>query len=233
MDESLVTKTYIVSNYPTSADVALYGRLHHIYVSYTASCNVFFHLKTSVQSSLSPKEYYAYPSLTRYFDHIQNLPAVKASAHSLSPPAFSLIPIDIESAPKLERKADPPKKKKDPKPPAADIPATTSNVAASASTAAAKVAEKAKDTAAAAVEAGVDAKGKVNKKKDKKEAAASDAGGKKKGGPTAEEAGEPAPSMIDLRVGLIVDGNELLSPQTTLAYGYSQSRSTLTPTACT
>lgn len=53
-------------------------------------------------------------------------------------------------------------------------------------------------------------KAQKDKKEKKKNAAASEEGGKKnKGGkaaPAAEDAGEPVPSMIDLRVGHIVDG---------------------------
>lgn len=53
--------------------------------------------------------------------------------------------------------------------------------------------------------------GKTGKKEKKEAAAKGEEGGKKKGGAAskaavAEDAGEPVPSMIDLRVGHIVDG---------------------------
>ncbi|KAF8908966.1 hypothetical protein CPB84DRAFT_1813217 [Gymnopilus junonius] len=55
IDSLLTPKTYIAANYVTAADVALYGELHPFI------------------AKLSASEYYAVPSLTRYFDHIQSL----------------------------------------------------------------------------------------------------------------------------------------------------------------
>ena len=49
---------------------------------------------------MQPAQYYTHPAVTRYFDHIQNRPAVRKSAEPLAP-AFSLIPFDLENAPKL------------------------------------------------------------------------------------------------------------------------------------
>lgn len=101
--------------------------------------------------------------------------------------------------PKLERKADPPKKK--------DKPAK---------------AEKAPEPSEAAglTEGKAQTKEKKEKKdkkepKEKGQAAAAEGGSSKKGAassggksaPTAEDSGEPVPSMIDLRVGHILDGS--------------------------
>ena len=129
--------------------------------------------------------------MTRYFDHIQSLPTVRSSADALAP-SFSIVQFDLENAPKAERKAEP-SKKRDKKP-----------------------AEEAKKSAtpepSAPVSAAPPPAGKAPKKekKEKKKEDAEDAGKKKansggKVAPAADE-GEPVPSMIDLRVGHIVDG---------------------------
>lgn len=126
--------------------------------------------------------------MTRYFDHIQSSPSVRLSAKSLEP-AFSLVSFDLDNAPKSERKVEPPKKKEK----KGDAP-----VAAN---------DSGKGKAAAApTESKSDGKQPKEKKDKKKDAGAAD--GKKGGGkaaPVAEDAGEPVPSMVDLRVGHIVD----------------------------
>lgn len=53
----------------------------------------------------------AIPRSTRYFDHTQHRPSVRKAAETLAP-AFALVPIDLEIASKIERKADPSKEKK-------------------------------------------------------------------------------------------------------------------------
>ncbi|GLB38544.1 putative nucleic acid-binding protein [Lyophyllum shimeji] len=165
LNSTLLPRTYLVSNYLTAADVAIYGALHPHF------------------SKLQPPQYHGVPSLTRFFDHIQHSDVVRASAAALSP-SFDLVAFDLENAPKLERKAEPSKKKE--KKPAA-------------------VAEAEKPAAAAAP---AEQATKKEKKEKKKDAAAEDAGKKKAAGggkaPAADE-GEPVPSMIDLRVGRIVD----------------------------
>ena len=159
---------------------------------------------TVVQSTLEPQQHYAHPALTRYFDHLQSRPPVRESAASISPP-FDLVSFDLENAPKIERKAEPPKKK-DKKPgqntqasqPAAAVPAEKAGPPASASD---SVPEK-KDK---------------KEKKEKKAKEAADGPMKKKGANAGakaaepEDAGEPVPSMIDLRVGRIVDGQSILN----------------------
>ena len=127
-----------------------------------------------MQSKLTSAQYFSYPSLTRYFDHIQSCPPVRKAADSLS--VYPLVPFDLNNAPALERTAEPPKKK-----------------------------EKAKQAEPAQAE---DAK---TQKKEKKEAAPKGDAKKKvaSGGAAkaavADDSGEPVPSMIDLRVGHIVD----------------------------
>ncbi|KAF5369574.1 hypothetical protein D9758_002684 [Tetrapyrgos nigripes] len=177
LDATLVPQTYIATNYLTAADVAMYGALH------------------PVISKLPPQEHFSHPSVTRYFDHIQSSPLVRESADSTS--SFPVVSFDFSNAPKLERPAEAPKKKEK-APKDANAPSTS----------AAAANPEAKST---------DAEGSKKEKKEKKEknkdkaVAGADAGakkdGKKAGGknaPAADE-GEPVPSMIDLRVGHILD----------------------------
>ncbi|KAF8555242.1 nucleic acid-binding protein [Imleria badia] len=176
LESILIPRTYTVSNYLTAADVALYGALH------------------PTLSQLQPAQYHATPAIIRYFDHIQTLPSVRAAAQAFSP-AFSTVPFDFESAPKIERKQEPPKKKE-------KTPKTVNRP---------ETGEKNEITANSKGNAGEPPKEKKEKKEKKKDTAAAEDGGKKgKGGGSggtapAEDAGEPVPSMIDLRVGHIID----------------------------
>ncbi|KAF9077667.1 hypothetical protein BDP27DRAFT_1311444 [Rhodocollybia butyracea] len=179
LNSVLVPRTYIATNYLTAADYALYGALHPVIVKMQAA------------------EYHSHPSITRYFDHIQSIPAVRKTADTFS--SFSVINFDLVNAPKVDRTPEPPKKKEKPAEPAPSDSAAT------------PAAEP-----AAATKGAADEEGKVQKKekKEKKEKPATDAAkdgkkeGKKAGGgkaaPAADE-GEPVPSMIDLRVGHIID----------------------------
>ncbi|GJE97181.1 nucleic acid-binding protein [Phanerochaete sordida] len=175
LDAQLTPKTYIVSNYFTAADVALYGALH------------------PTLAQLQPAQYYAHPSVTRYFDHIQHKPSVRAAAAALAP-AFDVVPFDLDGAPSIERKADPPKEKK--KAPKAE-PAASGSAPAPAQKKAKKEAAQAADEDVNK-DTGAPVPQQKKEKKEKKPAQES-----KKA--VAEDAGEPVPSMIDLRVGRIVD----------------------------
>lgn len=104
--------------------------------------------------------------------------------------------------PKLERKADPPKKKE-----------KASKAAPGA--AAGKEPKQPKASASDATPAAdaVPKKEKKEKKEAKDKGANADAGAAKKAGgknTPAEDAGEPVPSMIDLRVGHIVDSTSFV-----------------------
>ncbi|KAF9783319.1 hypothetical protein BJ322DRAFT_1070150 [Thelephora terrestris] len=179
LNAQLTPRTYVVDNVMTSADVAVYGALH------------------PTISQWQPAQYYSHPALTRYFDHIQNRPAVRTSAEKLSP-AYSLVSFDLDSAPAQERKAEPPKKKEK-KPVTEAVKEKVSEVKDAVKQKVAAVSEKATS------------KKEKKEKADKKPAAAvNEEGGKKKGESppkqaAAEDAGEPQPSMIDLRVGKIVE----------------------------
>ncbi|KAF7288574.1 hypothetical protein HMN09_01386500 [Mycena chlorophos] len=162
LDAELVPKTYLVSNYLTAADVALYGMLH------------------PTVSKLKPSEYFAHPSVTRYFDHVQSAVPVRTAADALS---FAQVTFELADAPRVERKVEPPKKKEKKVAPAVNASAPP-----------------AESTAPPAVESAPAPAAEAKPKKEKKEK-------KEKGcaAAAAEDSGEPVPSMIDLRVGHIVD----------------------------
>lgn len=138
------------------------------------------------QSKLQPSQYYAHPSLTRYFDHIQASPPVRSSADTLTP-SFNLVAFDFENAPKPERKAEPSKKKDKKSAVEAEKAAAEEPVAAPSTDKVPKKEKKEKKGGAVATE-------ETSKKK---------AAGGGKAAPVDE--GEPVPSMIDLRVGRIID----------------------------
>ncbi|KAH9065413.1 nucleic acid-binding protein [Lactarius vividus] len=176
LDALLVPRTYLVGNYLTAADVAVYGALQPIF------------------ARLQPAQYHSYPSLSRYFDYIQSRPSVRKSAEALSP-AFDLVRLDFSTAPPIERKALEAKKKEKPSKPAEKDAAPTSTPAAIES-----------------VKKAGGSESKPPKTKEKKQGAAVEKDGKKtaadngKSTPAgAEDAGPPIPSMIDLRVGHIID----------------------------
>jgi aminoacyl tRNA synthase complex-interacting multifunctional protein 1 len=149
------------------------------------------------QSQWQPTQYYSHPALTRYFDHIQNRPAVRASAEKLSP-AFPLVSFDLGNAPSQERKVEPPKKKE--KKPVTEVLKEKAS----------EVKDTVKEKVAAVSEKAAPKKEKKEKAEKKPTAAANEEGGRKKGGSppkqaAAEDVGEPQPAMIDLRVGKIIE----------------------------
>ncbi|CAO1619009.1 unnamed protein product [Parajaminaea phylloscopi] len=193
LEKQLQSKTYLAGPTPTAADIALLGSLY------------------PTVSQLKPAEQYATPSVARYVSHLSHL----YSAQSLVAPWEP----QYEGMPALERKdpaADKKAKSKDKAEAAAGASKEAKkqgkgDVAASAAIAAAATAG-AEGAAAAAVTEGSEGK---KQKKEKKEKAAAAGGqgqpeGKKKekpakGGAAAAEPATPIPSMIDLRVGKIVD----------------------------
>ncbi|PVF97182.1 nucleic acid-binding protein [Serendipita vermifera] len=189
LNSELLPKTYLVGNSVTAADVVLYGSLH------------------PVVSKLNPADYYAVPALTRYFDHIQHEECIRSSSA-----APTIVNFDIDNAPKQERKAEAPvKKKKDKKEETADAPQDQS-----ASTSKKQKAAAVPQQETTAADESATPSGSKKKEKAKKEPAATNAaaGTSKKGEagkPAAssagggDDSGDPIPSMIDLRVGHIVD----------------------------
>lgn len=135
------------------------------------------------------------PSVTRYFDHVQSESVVRQITSSLGN-AFQTITLDIDNAPKYERKVEIPKKKEK-APKAAPESSKTAPAAIKSDT------STTEHTASEPTE-------KSQQKKEKKKVAATEGGSKEKkaGGKAAAKPvddGEPTPSMIDLRVGHIVD----------------------------
>jgi aminoacyl tRNA synthase complex-interacting multifunctional protein 1 len=123
---------------------------------------------------------------------------VRKSADALAP-AFDLVPLDFSNAPPVQRKALETKKKEKPA-------KSTENSASATPT------RTAADSAAANKAESSESK-PVKKKEKQDAAAAAEKDGKKQGANSAkatstaaEDAGTPIPSMIDLRVGHIVEG---------------------------
>jgi aminoacyl tRNA synthase complex-interacting multifunctional protein 1 len=138
---------------------------------------------------LKTAEYYGIPSVTRYFDHIQSAPAIRSSAASFGD-SYSIIPFNLQDAPKLERNPEAGKKVKSVK--------TTTTTTTQNSEAVAETSVRTSDKKP---------QKEKGKKKEKADAAPSSnaVATKKQGTAPADDDGEPVPSMIDLRVGRIVD----------------------------
>ncbi|OCF78868.1 methionine-tRNA ligase, beta subunit [Kwoniella mangroviensis CBS 8886] len=192
LNEKLTPLTYLYSNSPSSADVSLYAHLHPTLIS--------------APTTQHPQQ----PSLLRYFLQIQSLESVQSAQKSL-PNSFPSLELDISSLPTPERKAPPPKVKKEKKPaaPAAGgVTETVTNAVSgavnAATSAAGAVAGTAANTANAVKDAVVGSSaatqkgGKKKEKKEKKEKPA-------KAQPVKEEPTGPLPSMIDMRVGKVLD----------------------------
>ncbi|PKC17837.1 nucleic acid-binding protein [Rhizophagus irregularis] len=90
LNEHLTTRTYIVENYLTVADLVAFARIYN-----------------SVEK-LSSNERFELPNLTRWFDFIQNTAASKSGPKS----GLNTVKIDLE-APKVEKKVEPKKSKVD------------------------------------------------------------------------------------------------------------------------
>jgi aminoacyl tRNA synthase complex-interacting multifunctional protein 1 len=137
--------------------------------------------------------------VTRYFDHIQCRPPIRASAESFGD-TFRLLAFDLENAPKTERKTEPPKKKEK---------ASKETVSASAQD---STIESAKEASNSSAPFSIEGKEPKKDRKDKHKAVAAEpvnskGSSNKKGNAAKPQADdEPVPSMIDLRVGHIVDG---------------------------
>ncbi|EJU03255.1 nucleic acid-binding protein [Dacryopinax primogenitus] len=176
LESTLTSRTFLVGNELTAADVAVYASLYPIL------------------SKRTPQEYYSQPSITRYFDHLQHLSSVAAAskAANLSPVTF-----DLDHMPPLERAAAPVKEKKPKAPAASEQPPV--EVAPQAPAAQAKESQPAEEG-----EKTGKADKKDKKKKEAKEGAAAAGGKGGKAPAAAPEDSEPAPSMIDLRVGHIL-----------------------------
>ncbi|KAI5479156.1 tRNA binding protein [Pseudohyphozyma bogoriensis] len=180
LEAELKTKTYLVGNSLTAADIALFASLH----SYVAAAT-----HTTLLST---------PSITRHFDHVQNTPLVSsilARSTSFTP---SVVPIDVDNVPVVVVEKEVKVKK-----PAAGAPAAD---AAAAAPAAKEKKEKAaaKEEKAPKEEKKEGEKGEKKPKEKKAKAEGGDKGGKKAAAAPAVP-DVPAPWMIELKVGKIVD----------------------------
>ncbi|KIR72074.1 methionine-tRNA ligase, beta subunit [Cryptococcus deuterogattii CA1014] len=177
LNEKLTPLTYLYSNYPSTADINAPATQHP-----------------------------TLPAVLRYFLHIQSLPSI-SSARSELPNAYPTLEIDLSTLPAPERKAPAPKVKKEKKaaaPAAESVPAAegaAASVAGAVSAATGAVIEAATNAAETVKDAVVGKSEKDAKKKEKKEKKEKPAKASK---PAAEVTG-PMPSMIDMRVGKVLD----------------------------
>jgi len=134
--------------------------------------------------------------VTRYFFHIQSISPIRESAKYFGD-TFRFLPFDLENAPKTERKTGPPKKKEK---------ASKETASASAQNPAIESTKEASNTVTPSIEE------PKKDKKDKHKAVAAEPVNSKGSSNKKGNAAKPlvddeiVPSMIDLRVGHIVDG---------------------------
>ncbi|KAK4056038.1 G4 quadruplex nucleic acid binding protein [Microbotryomycetes sp. JL221] len=190
IDQELTSKTFLVGESVTAADLSLFASVQ----PYIASCS---------HSTLL-----SHPSLTRHFDHVQNLPIVQPVLANVFEPAT--VSIDVNNVPLVEIKPD--VKVKKPKATVEGDAAATTNSDGDKSAkttetikqAAQKAGDAVKNATAAVV--GNNDEGKKTKKEKKSEGGAGEKKKKEKA-PTTTAAlvEDPAPWQIDLRVGRIVE----------------------------
>lgn len=214
----LLPRTYIATNYFTAADTVFYGYLHPVLVRHSCvASGKLSQPRFESKSQLQPSQRYSIPCVSRYFDHIQNQDFIRTAAAPFAP-AFDLIQFTFEDAPAVERRKESFKKKEK------KALITPSSESASASVPAPTVLDPAAPTPPApapptapstpisaavdvpAPESALQERVQKEKKKDSREEGEK----KNKGGKAEETGGEPAPSMIDLRVGRIVDGGNIV-----------------------
>lgn len=149
------------------------------------------------QAQASHSTRLAHPALTRHFHHIQHLPLVSSALARSSTFSPSVVSIDVNNVPLVEIKPDAKVKKPKAADAAAPAPAAEVKQAPVEKIKSDKVKGEQKIKAAAA-----SAEGEKKPKGEKKEKAPKE----KKPAAPAPVAEAPAPWMIDLRVGKIVDG---------------------------
>jgi aminoacyl tRNA synthase complex-interacting multifunctional protein 1 len=196
------------------ADVSLYCHLHPQLVS---SPRPFSELEADAQVSAPAAQHPSQPSVLRYFLQIQSLSSVQ-SAQSKNPNSYPPLDIDVSTLTTPERKVvvPPKKEKKDKKATTAEpaaaataggIVGAVTGVVAAAGSAVGSAAEAVKNAVVGEVEA---APAPKKEKKEKKE---------KKDKPKVEAKVEtgPMPSMIDMRVGKVLDGMSACTSSTEMS----------------
>ncbi|GAA6050163.1 hypothetical protein JCM3770_000432 [Rhodotorula araucariae] len=181
VDSELTNRTYVAGETLTAGDLGVFAAVHP-YIAQASHSALLSH-----------------PALTRHFDHIQHLPSVSAALARSDVLRPAVVDIDVNNVPVVEIKPDIKAKKPKvdaaaPAAPAAAAPAGEGKKQKSAPVD--KVVSDKKKGDQAAV-----AGGKEGKKGDKKEKAPKE----KKPAAPAPVAEAPAPWMIDLRVGKIVE----------------------------
>ncbi|KAI5450691.1 G4 quadruplex nucleic acid binding protein [Naganishia albida] len=183
LNTKLTPLVYLNSNKPSIADVSLYCELH------------------PEVSKLEPSGYYAVPSVTRYFDHIQHLKAVNEARTILPNEPYWLVNFDLDNMPPLERKVEVKEKKPKKDGAAADASAGKKDKKekkpAEQTPAETKPVEEAKPAAEGEKPQG--------QKKEKKPKEKKPEGDKKAAKPAPPPPTGPLPSMIDLRVGKVLE----------------------------
>ncbi|GAA5857450.1 hypothetical protein JCM8547_009277 [Rhodosporidiobolus lusitaniae] len=177
VDEALTSKTYVAGETFTAGDLGVFAAVHP-YIAQASHSTLLSH-----------------PALTRHFDHIQHLPLVSSALAKSSSFSPSVVPIDVNNVPLVEIKPD--VKVKKPKADAAAAPVAAAEGEKKKAPKEKKEEAPKEEKPAKEGEAAAAAKGD-GKKKEKKAKEAKPA-------PAAPVNEAPAPWMIDLRVGKIVD----------------------------
>jgi aminoacyl tRNA synthase complex-interacting multifunctional protein 1 len=170
-----VAATQYDENSLKDLDATLAPKTFLVGSSLTAADVALYGALHPIVSKLVPASYYALPSVTRYIDFVQNQTSIRSSSAALPTIIF-----DLDNAPKQERKGEPPKVKK----------------------------EKGKENTTPADKSAATTSAEPKEAASKKKKGAEEKGKKESGASTpnaAAEPSEPMPSMIDLRVGKIVE----------------------------
>jgi aminoacyl tRNA synthase complex-interacting multifunctional protein 1 len=168
----------------TAADIALFASVHSYIVRDPSPLVLSRGLTDKCsQAGCTHSTLLSHPSLTRHFDHIQNLPLISSILARSSAFNPAVVPIAADNVPIVEVQIEIKAKKPKDVEAAAVVPE--------------KVVEAVEEQKVAATEGG--------EKKPKKEKKAA-AEGTKKAAPAAPVVEAPAPWMVDLRVGKIIDG---------------------------
>ncbi|GAA5980743.1 hypothetical protein JCM5350_006371 [Sporobolomyces pararoseus] len=176
INEHLTRKTFVAGESLTAADLAVFAAVHP-YIAKASHSDLLSHA-----------------AVTRHFDHVQNLSVVSTALARSS--LFAPVSINVSEVPSVEIKPDVKVKK-----PKAEGAAEQQQQPKKAANTEAVVADKKKADQRSENAEQVKEKGEKKPKGEKKEKAPKE----KKPAPPAPVAEAPAPWMVDLRVGKILD----------------------------
>jgi aminoacyl tRNA synthase complex-interacting multifunctional protein 1 len=155
--------------------------------------------------------YYAVPAVTRYFNHIQHLQPIFEARTLLCDTSYTLVEFDLDNMPSLPRKVEVKEKKvkKGANSKEGEAPTGSTGEAAAKAQKIVKKQDAPSDVPAASVSETVSATQtqQPKQKKDKKEKVAPNTEQKKSKNASSTEVTGPMPSMIDLRVGKVLEGS--------------------------